>query len=265
MELQALTSGVELAIETFHELTGRDCVRPLTVTRIHLFTDSMVTLNWLQSHSIKFEKVNRLSIFVRNRLNTIAQFCDKKPVTFHYCEGKENVADNVTRAVSPKKLVKSKFLNGLSYEEIQDLTRPGSVSITIPNPNLQTDAGNSCNVGVTEKVAKNENLECQVYDITRSSKLSKCIGVLCKVMQFINNLKNSLNEKFKTNHIVYSDDELRQAALKRLIIEDQHKYFGDIHAFFDKTPKLLRNMPPIVGQLNVFRDTSGILRVKSKF
>ena len=67
---------MESLITTFTELTGPDCVIPLQIENLHVYCDSLVALNWVHKHSVKFDKTNKLSVFVKNRLGRISDLCD---------------------------------------------------------------------------------------------------------------------------------------------------------------------------------------------
>ena len=57
LELKAVCLGTETLLDLLTELTGEKCVIPLNVVSLELFTDSLVCLNWLQSHASKFSKI----------------------------------------------------------------------------------------------------------------------------------------------------------------------------------------------------------------
>lgn len=114
LELQAVTLGVETVIDTYRELTRTSCVTPIKIDKLFLFTDSLVCIHWLQSSSVKFDKMNRHTIFVQNRLKCIATLCDEVTVTFKFCAGSSNPADKITRAVSYNQLIKSNYFAGVS-------------------------------------------------------------------------------------------------------------------------------------------------------
>ena len=98
--MQGITLGVEVLLDAYLELSGSSSVIPTIINELKLFSDSLVCLNWIQSHSIKFDKMNKLSIYVTNRLNEIAKLCEIKPVTFEFCAGHQNPADAVSRPFS---------------------------------------------------------------------------------------------------------------------------------------------------------------------
>ena len=48
-------------------------------------------------------------------------------------------------------------------------------------------------------------------------------------------------------------------------MEDQKRNFPDIVSYFEGKTNVLKDIPPLVNQFNIFQDPCGILRVKSKF
>jgi hypothetical protein len=86
------------------------------------------------------------------------------------------------------------------------------------------------------------------------------------VLTFINNLRSKLNEKSKIfGHLtVLGQSELLETVRLHILKRDQQLWFPEIMEYFESC-KTIRNMPNLVGQLNIFRDPMGLLRVKSKF
>ena len=84
LELQGITLAVECLIDLYNELAGPDCLKPIDIAELHSFSDSLVVLSWIYSNSIKFDKLQKLSVFVKNRLNTISDLCEKHPIRFSF-------------------------------------------------------------------------------------------------------------------------------------------------------------------------------------
>ena len=72
-------------------------------------------MHWLQSFSVKFDKMQKLSVFVRNRLANIEKFCQVKPVSFCHVAGESNPADCVTRPFSFVTLQNRNFFHGPNF------------------------------------------------------------------------------------------------------------------------------------------------------
>ena len=58
LELQAVLLGTKTLIDLYKDLSGNSCVDPINLVKLTLCTDSLVTLNWIHSHLIKFNKNN---------------------------------------------------------------------------------------------------------------------------------------------------------------------------------------------------------------
>ena len=76
LELNALSLGVACAMDIYKDLSGTSCLKPIKIKEIVLYTDSLCALHWLNSASLKLEKMNKHSAFVLNRINNIQRMCD---------------------------------------------------------------------------------------------------------------------------------------------------------------------------------------------
>ena len=93
LELHGVGLGADSLIDTYEDICGCATVVPINISELILFTDSSVCLSWIQWFANKYEKVNKLSIFVQNRLNKIVKFWEIFTIRFEFCSGKENPAD----------------------------------------------------------------------------------------------------------------------------------------------------------------------------
>ena len=261
LELQAALFGVENLISIYEELSGNDAVRPINVSHLHLFTDSLVVLNWIKSNSIKFDKMNKLSIFVKNRLNSIAELCERKAVTFRFCEGSGNPADMVTRPLSYKQLHRTNYFSGISYDTLLEMETSGHLILTVPRILGSSIDTQACTSIKTYLELSNDPM----IDPTRYSSSYKCVEVAFLVLKFLDKLKRKANEKYGRKLNVSNENDLRKSALIHIIRQDQMKHFADIHNYFDCSEKALKNIPTLVSQLNVYKDENSLLRVKAKF
>ena len=139
MELQAISFGVNLLHEQCDALNGPTVVEPTRVTQLYLYTDSMVCLHWMQSYSIYFDKLQKISIFVKNRLADIDKQCNKKSVVFRHICGTENPADKVSRPTSYKVLARSSYLTGPDFL-VNDLDHGYTdLELRLPDPRHKND------------------------------------------------------------------------------------------------------------------------------
>ena len=112
MEIHASSLGTEVLIDICNDLAGRNCIKPLKIMNLQVYTDSLVCLHWLNEASNKFSKLQKRSVLVINRLNHISKLCETHEVSFAYVAGIVNPADCTTRCLSPKQLSKSNYFCG---------------------------------------------------------------------------------------------------------------------------------------------------------
>lgn len=262
LEMQGIMLGVETLIDTHSELSGPVCVNPIKINKLKLFTDSLISINWIRAHSIKFEKLNKLSVFVVNRLNKIAKLCEKVSITFEFCAGYQNPADAVTRPFSYNKLSKTCYYTGLPTAILNEMELSDNLSITVPNPDLTENCEDLCHTSVKEIS------DLIGYDVSRSSSFSKVLNVTYYVFLYINNLKRNIKTKNAlkfANTKIDTLEEIKDKAFCNVIKRDQILNLKECVNYFYSSSTSLKDIPLLVSQLNIFKDSSGILRVKSKF
>ena len=76
--------------------------------------------------------MQRLSVFVLNRLKTIDKLCNCKRITFKFTEGNLNPTDALTRPLSYKVLLKTNYLSG--HEYLVDSISDTEINVVVPNP-----------------------------------------------------------------------------------------------------------------------------------
>lgn len=259
LELQAINLGVETLIDVSKELSGPSSVIPINISSRKLFTDSLVCMSWLQSYSEKFAKLNKLSVFVLNRLNSITRLCSDYSIQFKFCAGRDNPADCITRPFSYALLKRTAYLTGPNFSAAQ----PDVSSVFIPNPVLSVDSDS------IEIVTASVDSPCVVVEpllkAEHYSSFQKMVNVCKYVLTFIYNIKSKLSRKNRDlNFQLKSDKALYTDALHEIIGSSQRVQFPEIFSYFDSKSDKLKDAPDMVSQLNVFRDDCGILRVKCK-
>lgn len=261
LEFQAICLGTETLIDVYKQICDESCVIPIKIVALELFTDSQVCLHWLNSHINKFDKMKNRSIFILNRLNHLCRLCELMPINYGFCVGAENPADYITRPISYKQLVKSNYFHcpKISSSELEN-----TLTITIPNPlalsSEYSEPEYNVLLGGTETVTDNS-----LFPLDENS-LYKSVSIYVKVLTFINKLKLKLKVKYsdKYKHIeILESTQIPSEALRKIILSDQKKHFPEIFCFFTGKNSS-KHMPNIVGQLNIFQDKSGLLRVKNK-
>ena len=263
LELAAAALGVELLIDTFRELTGDSTLEKVRITELKLYSDSLVSLSWIRSYSVKFAKINKLTVFVRNKLHRINSLCAEHSVSFHFCSGHLNPADFITRPVSYNQLTKSNFFEGISGEVLSEkdsesFVVPAEVSLLESTTAVLSTLQDSVSDGCTESL----------IDFSRHGSFQRIMNVSKHVLNFVNRVKSKLYyrepikyEKFKQ----FPEHELSDRALKFVVRSDQKIHYSEVLDYFNLPIKKVTELPAVIGQLNVFMDTEGILRVKAKF
>ena len=256
LEFQALTFGAEILLETYNELRDDRNVIPVTITELHLFTDSSTCLSWLKENFCSYDKMNKKSVYLKNRIDRIGQICEKKSISFSFCSGNTNPADHVTRAISFKQLSKTNFISGLDPKKLWDPSLP---KVTVPSVPMAVQANA---YQIDGPLAPPKSL----CPIDRFSKFSKVFNVNFYALKFINKLKSKVNERGIVKFEIFSESQLRDLAQQILIKNDQFEHYKDILSYFYKGFNVpLKDVPELVKRLNIFLDQNGILRVKAKF
>ena len=98
LELFSMEFAVEKAVGLYVELSNM--FEPVNISRLHIYSDSMISLNWLVYKVCKLDKIERKGSYINNKLNSIVKLCKKIPESFYHVCGLDNLADKVTRCVS---------------------------------------------------------------------------------------------------------------------------------------------------------------------
>ena len=274
LELQGICLGVETLIQLHKELTGPQNVVPVNIKRLQLFSDSLVCLNWLNSYSIKLDKMSKQSVFIMNRLNQISKLCEHFPVTFSFVSGIMNPADFITRPMSYVLLNKSNFWTGPEFlkDKISETKSLDEVlNVTIPNPKIwvtcsiikpQIDDCKQGDVKLDKTQSNLDKIEFFNQHSQRFSSFSRMVGTFGAVFKFINILKTRVKNKHSKDEELLVDNTIK--AFQYVILNAQKHSFPDVFEYFETKDKSVSSIPNVVTQLNVFPDRNGILRVKSK-
>ena len=268
LELTSGSFGVETLLDIYQELSGQKSVSPINIKELVLYSDSTTSLQWIDNHVNKLEKINQKSTYVKNRLESIRQKCALKPIQFRFIAGNENPADIMTRPISYKQLIKSNYHSGpelfatFDYNEVQDF------SFMVPNTNAkEVHPEDFTNVEPSESnilhaLIKEENvIQENIVPTSKVSSFGKLVRVMKFVFQFIRKLKSKLRNKEEN---LEDDDDLHRKAYHFVLKTEQKTHYPAVIEYFrHKRPK--KDMPNIVGQLNLFKDADGILRVRGKF
>ena len=246
LEIHGINLGVEQAIELYTELSGPNCLKPINITKICLFSDSSCALQWLMASSNLLQKMNQCSTFVLNRIHNIQKLCETFPVQFSFINGKDNPADLVTRCTSYKLLEKSNYLTSPNLSEMQDMT------FIIPKQEFQAET-----YVQTVSCTDEHNY---LFEISHFSHFKDIVRLYRRCLVCISKWKAKVKNGVMSpglNHF--------SLAVQKLILADQRKHFAEVWDYFSVGFNSLKNIPSLITQLNLFVDNTGIIRVKSKF
>ena len=212
------------------------------------------------------DKMQKRTVFVMNRINSIQKLCERFPVKFCFISGKSNPADCVTRCLSYKQLLKSTYLCGPSWKS--DYQNGSDMVFVIPNP-LTQEGIDGCNEGTPQVSVDSENTSANysyptsehnhLIALDKFSSFHKLVLIYRRVL--------SCFEKWKVKAGISSKklaSNLLAEASRRIIAVEQMRHFPDIFFYFSKSRSNVKDIPNLVTQLNIFLD-NGVLRVKSKF
>ena len=248
LELISMQYGVQVMKEIFSELSN--CYCPINIVELHLHTDSMISLNWLHSKVVRFDKIERKPTIVNNKLNYIVKECEKFPIVFHHIDGSSNPSDFVTRPISGKLLEKSNYIQG------PDLQIESIFSFAVPHSD--SDIGLEC-----MHIVSDVNQPCEsIIDLKSYSSFRKLCRVFHCVRRYIFNLKCKVNE---SRPDLFKDISMRPVQYSQtvdyLLRQSQREDFSEVFNYFENP---VGKCPPIINQLNLFLDNNCIIRVKGK-
>ena len=264
LEMEAIHLGAQILMDTYGELTGKNCLIPCKIGSMELFTDSLVCLNWLNASVNGFDKMKNQSNFVKNRIGHIIKVCQVAPISFKFCEGMVNPADCITRPLSHKLLMQSNYHSGPDIRLLEAGVE-NLLSITIPNPLCKVAPESQCMLNM-QKEALNKFED--TFSLNHISDLDRQIKIVEWILTFVDNLKFSLFRRNpdKFGHLKpLSKKSLKKEAFRILIVNDQKQNFPEVFHYFEKKRRNIEHMPNLVSQLNLYLDETNILRVKSKF
>ena len=264
LELLAIVYGLRLLSDVKNELNGSNSCIPINVKTLSLFSDSLVALSWVNSWTHGLEKMNKSSVFVKNKLSEVDQICRECPVEFNFISGAGHPADFISKCVSYKLLIKSNYFSGPSQENVE--ASKEIYKFKVPNPNFNDtfksdfkDFGNNFNdfntsVNVTES-SKSEVIDSHLISLDRFSSFQKLVKVTATVIKCFS----------KWNKVIKPEEHCLVEANTRILLNDQSVEFPEILNYFKAPSKVVKKIPSLVSQINLYVDKSGLIRVKGKF
>ena len=252
LELLAVKFGTGVLHSMYDDLKRVFC--PVDIRNLHIYTDSTISLNWIEGKTVKFSKMEKRGPTINNALDFIVEKCNKKTTFYHHIEGKNNPADVLTRLISGNILKRSCYLSGPSLENHLDL-----ILVTVPNFGDNSNLIPS-HVSCIDNVTNVETL----ISLNRFSSFKTASRVMHIILSglysWILKVKRRKSDLFKS--CTLRTVNFHESTMK-LISEQQMVNLKTVFDFF-KMP-LNQKIPPLVSQLNLFLDRHNVLRVKCKF
>ena len=226
-----------------------DALRLPATTEKHCWTDSKVTLAWIQNDPHKWKT------FVANRVHEIHSLTDQNQ--WHHIPGVENPADLLTRGIPAEGLVMSSQKD-FWFQGPTTVMVKANASVQKEKSSVESDLTKSEARTHTLLSSENKNIKEEVIDVTRFNKLTKAIRVTAFVKRFINNAKCSKETK-QTGDLTFK--ELTDAKFV-LLKETQKLHFSqEIHALENKD-NLPKSSP--LYKLSPFLGEDGLVRVQGR-
>ena len=273
LELQGIEFGVETLMDVYKNLSGNTVVVPINISALHVFTDNTACLHWLLSYSVKFDKMQKLSVFVNNRLSKIEQLCEIKPVSFRHVTGEDNPADYVSRPFSYRVLNKTNFYDGPEFLQTPISQISPDTAITIPNPILRFEDAKQpevradpphveVNVAATDATAPQH-----LVPVERYSEFTRMVRVHRNVLLFVSKLKYKVAIRNKSKVVdfeSFDNRNLYNQAYIEILRTEQSIHYPGLLEYFQSKQKAIKCIPDLVVRLNLFLDKYGIIRVQGK-
>ncbi|XP_029835783.2 uncharacterized protein LOC115319889 [Ixodes scapularis] len=202
----------------------------------HLWTDSTITLSWIQALASKWKP------FVCNRVVEIQSNTD--PLRWRHCSGKDNPADMLTRGVPASNLTLSKVW----WQGPQWLSRDPDFWPQRRETNDEVPDADAELRGKSTVLLSKTTVQGPLLVLTDYSKWLKAMRVTAWIMRFIKNLQgmgsrvsgslstNELEgaERYWTKHVQgesYSEEKASLVASDRLRSSSRVR---DLHPFLDE-------------------------------
>ena len=278
LEFQALAYGVEILYDVFQSLHGDSVVIPINIESCYLFTDSMVCVHWLIKYSIHFEKLQSLSVFVKNRLRYVDELCSKMPVTFMHIAGEDNPADYLTRPTTHKALSKTSYYSGPSILFSNLKEAHSDLTVSLPNPSCKSGIEVPDEIGCAlaqtnfspppgEVDADDHKVE-HLISLDKFSNFKFLVNVTAYVFKFIGVLRRRVLEKSgknENNNDQWNNPDYHGKTRNYIISVEQQNCYPQVYSYFNSKQKHSKDIPKLITKYNLYRDKFNVLRIRSKF
>ena len=244
LELFSMQFTVEVAIDIYNDLAN--AFMPVKISNIHIYVDSMISLNWLSSKVNKFDKIERKGSCINNKLDSIEKLCKSIPVSFHHICGLDNPADKVSRCTSANVLSKSTYLNGPVLPNIIEpmVILPRSIDSN------QIYCNSVDNVAVREPLVLFEKFSS--------------IDKLCRIYHYVNKFIYKIKSRMHAKNVISPIIGNRFIDSKLLLLRQAQELAFPNEISDLKAKCRNRKVGGLITQLNLFLDSNGLIRVRGK-
>lgn len=225
--------GAALLVDLMERVKG---TLSTPVHAIHYWTDSQVTLEWIN------KPTNRLPKFVAKRVEAIQQ--KSSSVDWHYVSSKNNPADFISRGTSTRKLIQS------------SLWWTGPKFLSENNQPWEQEPQRSILVSTTDQLELSS--EKDNYDdslMNRFSSYGKLQRVTAYCLRFANNCRRSPNDRVLKELTL---SELKTAEIQIIKMAQRKQFSAEIKSL--KADKSIPKQSSLL-TLNPFLDKNGVIRV----
>ena len=167
LELMAAVIGARLIIFVKQALHLND------QTKLFCWTDSMTTLAWIKGDA------HRWKTFVCNRVIEIQKLTS--PSQWHYCPGKDNPADLITRGTMTDRLIDNQLWESGPEWLLKNLEIEGENQFSTTEESRPIKPAKGVSLIAQEQIP--------VFDISKFSCLSEPQRFMAYILRFINNAK----------------------------------------------------------------------------
>ena len=263
LELFAIAFGLQAVADIVSQLTSNDVIRPLKITKVVLFSDSMVALGWIYKYAVKFKNFNSKNpVFVKNKLSKISELIERadfpKPISFRHLAGKRNPSDVTTRVASYRQVASSAYCLGSCYVGF-DPSVGSLAEISFDLPIVSRDVEfRFCTVNYATSTTV---VEEQLLPLTKFRSFRKLVAVTAYILQFVNKIKTILHGKditkfAKLKPALPPETNWFQLAKTMIISRDQKFHLNDCFSYLQNPGKRLSDTPNLIKQLNIFPTTA---------
>ncbi|XP_066956284.1 uncharacterized protein [Macrobrachium rosenbergii] len=201
--------------------------------------------------------------FVLNRVAHIAKLCEIHPVKFSFVSGSSNPADFITRCVSSRQLVKTNYITGPDLNTDNSERSSDFLSFMVPSPHSASGVDVEC-VAASLGSASSEISGHLIHE-DKCSSFNGMKNICAKVLQYIHNLKLKVKKRHPSLFPSLMQDKNFLEAGLHIIRTEQELAFPELFQYFRSNKKILKDIPNLIKQLNIYKDKNGLLRVVSKF